>query len=243
MKPLLRIVRSEESLHEILRAAREFLPENEVLYVEPFCGIAEIPFELELKTCILNDNNPHIINLYQQVKSGDFLKDGWLITRKTKLPDWARNRNRFNTLIRKGEIDTVEAAQLTFYLNHICRYFNFGSTGTLIGAYDPNGELPEIDWDAAAALMQNWQLTLGEYTELDIPEAGDLVVNAPGVYIRRWNGEAWDVSSHQALIHWLEQRANRALVFHRRRRVIENLYNHWVENGQVAQSERFFQVA
>ena len=243
MKPILRTVRSDESLGEILRAAKEFLPESDVLYVEPFCGTAEIPFELELKSCILNDNNPHIINLYQQVKSGDFLKNGWQITRKTKLPDWGRNRDEFNTLIRQGKINTVKAAQLTFYLSHICRYFNFGSTGTLIGAHDPNGELPEIDWDAAATLMQNWQLTLGEYAEFEVPEEGALVVNAPGVYIRQWNGEAWDVSSHQTLIHWLEQRSNRALVFHRKRRVVEDLYNHWVQNSQAVPAERVFQVA
>ena len=240
MKPLLRTIRSEETLHEMFTAVKEFLPENEVPYVEPFCGVAEIPFELELQNCILNDNNPHIINLYQWVKSGDFLKDGWRITLKTKLPDWAKNRNRFNKLIRKGQINTVEAAQLTFYLSHICRFFNFGTTGTLIGAHDPNGELPDIDWDAAAALMQNWQISLGEHTDFEIPEEGSLVVNPPSVYVRQWNGEAWDVASHEALIHLLEQHTNRTLVFHRRRRVIEDLYNQWVARGQADQ--RFFRV-
>ena len=236
MKPLLRTIRMEEALNTMFGAVKEFLPENETPYAEPFCGVAEVPFTFELKNCVLNDDNPHIINFYQWVKSGDFLKNDWLITRKTDRPSWGRNRNEFNELIRRGEINTVKAAQLTFYLSHMCQYFNFGTTGTLIGEHEVNGELPEVDWNAAAALMQNWEISHGDYADFDVPEGASLVVNAPGVYVRQWHGGAWDVSDHEALISWLEQHSNRTLVFHRRRRVVEELYALWVERGNAPQA-------
>ena len=96
MRPLLRTTRSADALNIMLTAVEDFLPQDGMTYIEPFCGLAEIPFELELGNCSLNDNNPYIINLYRWVKSGKFLENDWLITQKTDLNNWAKNRTKFN---------------------------------------------------------------------------------------------------------------------------------------------------
>ncbi|MEA5465561.1 DNA adenine methylase [Leptothoe sp. PORK10 BA2] len=236
MQPLLRTTQSEKALDTMLTAVKDFLPEDGMPYIEPFCGMADIPFTLEISHCLLNDNNPHIINLYRWVKSGKFLENGWLITRRTDLNNWAENRTQFNELIAKGTIETVEAAQLMFYLSHISLYSNFATNNAFIGVHDPNGELPNIDWAAAAALMQNWELSLGEYTDFVVPEGNTLVVNAPPIYVQQWNDVAWDPSDHQALLTWLETHSGKIIVFHRRRAVVQSLYAHWTT------AERVFQV-
>lgn len=235
MRPLLRTTRSADALNIMLTAVEDFLPDDGMTYIEPFCGLAEIPFEREIGNCSLNDNNPYIINLYRWVKSGKFLENDWLITQKTDLNNWAKNRTKFNKLVSKGTIDTVEVAQLTFYLSHISRFCNYGTNGAFIGVHDPNGELPDIDWDAAAALMQNWELSLGEYTDFAVAESDTLVVNAPPIYVQQWNNVAWDPSDHQALFDWLESRSGRAIVFHRKRSVIQKLYADWTGGDRVFQ--------
>ncbi len=235
MQPLLRTMQSEKALNTMLTAVKDFLPEDGMPYVEPFCGSADIPFGLEISHCILNDNNPHIINLYRWVKSGKFLEKGWLISRKTDLNNWSKNRAQFNELIAQDAIETVEAAQLMFYLSHISRYSNFGTNGAFIGVHDPHGELPEMDWTAAAALMQNWELNLGEYVDFNVTEGTNLVVNAPPIYVQQWNNVAWDPSHHRELLTWLEAHTGKIIVFHRRRAVLQRLYAHWTEAGRVFQ--------
>ncbi|NEQ51177.1 MAG: hypothetical protein F6K11_13745 [Leptolyngbya sp. SIO3F4] len=182
MKPLLRTSLSPEALAIMLTTVKDSLTEDVTSYVDSFCGAAEVPFELELAHCTLNDSNPFIFNFYTQVKSGDFLKNGWVIDRGTDFLSWAGNRSKFNELIFplvtpfngwpevRAKLEkliasdlekAVRIAQLTFYLIHVGRNFRFGTTGTLISRYNRREEdirLPEVDWAAAAALMQNWEL-------------------------------------------------------------------------------------
>lgn len=236
MKHLLRTTRSAEVLDTMFTTVRHFLPTYQTQYADPFCAIAEIPFELEIENCSLNDSNPHIINFYRWVKSGDFLKDGWLINQNTNYNTWSRNKNRFNRLISKGKTNTVEAAQLTFYLQHITTFFSFDSTGTFIGTHDSHGELPEIDWEAATALMQNWELNNhDDYTNFVVPEHATLVMSPPTIYTRQWTGFSWDKSAHTDLLHWANSHSGKVLVFHRRSRTIQGLYADWTEGDRVFQ--------
>lgn len=235
MRPLLRTTRSADALDSLVAAVEDFLAEDDTPYNDPFCGVAEAPFLLELRHCNLNDSNPHFINFYKTVKSGDFLKNNrWLISRGTDLNSWARNRTRFNELLTKGQTNTVEAAQLTFYLSHIGRNFRLGSTGTLISRNDPDAELPDIDWDAAAALMQDWTLSNhSEYNAFNVDADAPLVINAPQVYRLQWDGDAWDPATHGDLLAWLESRPGKVIVFHPPSRPIQELYAHWPENNRT----------
>ncbi|MEM9265062.1 MAG: DNA adenine methylase [Cyanobacteria bacterium P01_F01_bin.13] len=245
MKPLLPITpRTEETLGTVTAAVSDFLAVADARtastpHVEPFCGAAEIPFELELTNCILNDSNPHIINFYEQVKNGEFFRRGWLIKERTDQRSWSNNRNRFNRLIADGNIKTVEAAQLTFYLNHVCREFKFDQLGNLVGLYNLSAELPEVDWDAAATLMQHWELHNVTYSDLVVPENTPIVVNAPEIHSIQWGSVIWTLEEHKALCTWLDGHTNNKIIlFHPRRPrpEVDELYAHWTGGNRVFHS-------
>lgn len=258
MKPLLKTIRPSHALETMFQSVREFLPEQDALYADPFCGIAEVPFELELKNCILSDNNPHYINLYRHVQNGTFLKgrDRLSIETGTKRSKWADNRVRFNKLLAKGEIDTAEAAQLTFYLSHISTSFRFGDVDNrnprskivFTGEHDPVAELPEVDWQGAQALMADWKLlNLADYTHFfqqgDIKETTPLVVSAPIFRRLQWDGTEWTDTEHRALFERLNRHSGDVLVFHPKRSTIQRIYSPWFNGNPVLPTQqRVFKV-
>lgn len=105
--------------------------------VEPFCGGLAVTLGLLPKRALLNDVNSHLINFYQQLKTG-FRVDG--IKFDNKEPAFYRNRKRFNALLAKGEGDSPEAAALFYYLNRtgyngLCRFNSSGGFNVPFGRY------------------------------------------------------------------------------------------------------------
>jgi DNA adenine methylase len=88
------------------------------------------------ESALLNDVNPHVINLYRWLKRG-------LRTRLAMTNDAAayyRCRQRFNELIRGSRADTAEAAALFYYLNRtgyngLCRFNRQGGFNVPFGRY------------------------------------------------------------------------------------------------------------
>ncbi|MEM9804205.1 MAG: DNA adenine methylase [Cyanobacteria bacterium P01_D01_bin.56] len=241
----------------MVQAVEHFLPEENPIYVDPFCGVAEAAFQLELKNCILNDSNPHFINFYKHVKNGTFLKGRDKLSIRTGVtrPEWSANRAKFNRLLEQGKGDTADAAQLTFYLSHTCGAFTFGSEDAnnpdakrvFVGAQDLGTEVrvPEVDWQAAEALMQNWQLlNLADFNQFfdddNVSETTDLVVSAPVVHRQQWDGTTiWKEADHEALRDRLTNHQGRVLLMHPRRRSVENIYSPW---NDARINTRVFQV-
>ena len=104
--------------------------------VEPFCGGLAVALGLMPQSALLNDVNPHVINLYRWLKRG-------LRTRLAMANDAAayyRCRQRFNELIRGSRADTAEAAALFYYLNRtgyngLCRFNRQGGFNVPFGRY------------------------------------------------------------------------------------------------------------
>jgi DNA adenine methylase len=91
--------------------------------VEPFCGGLAVTLGLNPKTALLNDVNPHVINLYRWLKKGLDLS----IAMENASTAYYAARVRFNHLLETGESESAEAAALFYYLNRtgyngLCRF-------------------------------------------------------------------------------------------------------------------------
>jgi DNA adenine methylase len=104
--------------------------------VEPFCGGLAVTLGLNPTRALLNDVNPHVINLYRWLKQG---LDVTVQMENSSLEYYA-NRVRFNQLLENGGSGTSEAATLFYYLNRtgyngLCRFNNQGGFNVPFGRY------------------------------------------------------------------------------------------------------------
>ena len=81
-----------------------------------FCGGLAAPLGLKPKRAILNDVNPHLINFYIHLQRGLQIT----IEMRNEEKSFYKHRSRFNELIKEGEGESAEAAQIFYYLNRTC---------------------------------------------------------------------------------------------------------------------------
>lgn len=111
-------------------------PNKKRRLVEPFCGGLAVALGLNPETALLNDINPHVINLYR------WLKRGLTVTvhmENTSAAYYAA-RVRFNHILENGQSPSAEAAVLFYYLNRtgyngLCRFNNQGGFNVPFGRY------------------------------------------------------------------------------------------------------------
>jgi DNA adenine methylase len=112
-------------------------PHSHRRLVEPFCGGLAVSLGLSPSSALLNDVNPHLINLYRCLQRG----------LRTTVP--MRNsrimfdayRRRFNRLTAENKADTAESAALFYYLNRtgfngLCRFNQNGQFNVPFGRYE-----------------------------------------------------------------------------------------------------------
>jgi len=110
LKPLLKWAGGKRWLVPIIK--KLYKGHEHRCFVEPFCGGMAVTLGLLPKHAVLNDINPHLINFYRWVGKGlEFT-----IEMRNDRDLYYAHRRRFNELIRQGQADTAEAAQLFFYL-------------------------------------------------------------------------------------------------------------------------------
>lgn len=104
--------------------------------VEPFCGGLSVTLGLQPERALLNDANEHLVNFYRWVQRG--LRISIPVANDPAL--FYRHRARFNTLVREGNTDSREAAELFYFLNRtayngLCRFNNRGEFNAPFGRY------------------------------------------------------------------------------------------------------------
>jgi DNA adenine methylase len=104
--------------------------------VEPFCGGLAVTLGLMPATALLNDVNPHVINLYRWLGRGLSIT----LAMKNESKPYYASRQRFNELLEAEQGDTAEAASLFYYLNRtgyngLCRFNNTGGFNVPFGRY------------------------------------------------------------------------------------------------------------
>lgn len=145
--------------------------------VEPFCGGLAVATGLLPKRALLNDINPHVINLYRWLKRG-LIVDLKMVNDATH---YYECRNRFNELLRQNQHTSAEAAAIFYYLNRtgyngLCRFNNKGEFNVPFGRYKTLNY--RTDFSIYRRTFRRWTFTSLDFEEIEfLPE--DLVYADP----------------------------------------------------------------
>ena len=123
---------------------RWLVPQLEQLYrphrgrrlVEPFVGGLSVALGLRPARALLGDINAHVVGFYAWIQRGLTIR---IATRNDERL-YYHHRTRFNALVREGEGESAEAAQLFYFLNRtgyngLCRFNSRGEFNVPFGRY------------------------------------------------------------------------------------------------------------
>lgn len=170
--------------------------------VEPMCGSLAISLGLSPRRALLNDYNRHLINFYRQVKSGLELD----IQMENESELYYESRDRFNQLMRDGLWDSVEAAQLFYYLNRtcyngLCRFNRSGEFNVPFGRYTTINYAK--DFLEYRVVLHNWDFTVGDFSDIRIEEDDFVYVDPPyDVEFTNYSGIGFNWESQVRLAEW-----------------------------------------
>jgi DNA adenine methylase len=190
---------------------RWLVPQMEALWaphrgrrlVEPFVGSMAIALGLQPRRALLNDTNPHLINFYCWLQKGLMIDIAMANDRDL----YYRHRERFNELIRRGEGDSQEAAELFYYLNRtcyngLCRFNTRGEFNVPFGRYKTINYTE--DFRMYKEILADWELTSGDFTQIAV-QADDFIYADPPYDVEFTNyspgGFSWE--DQVRLAEWL----------------------------------------
>ena len=145
--------------------------------VEPFCGGLAVTLGLLPKTALLNDINPHLINVYRWIKRGLSVS----IEMENDRAHFYRHREKFNELLRRGKAETKEVASLFYYLNRtgyngLCRFNQSGEFNVPFGSYKKiNYRRSFLDYKP---LVSNWEFTNTSFEQVSF-DSDDFIYADP----------------------------------------------------------------
>lgn len=145
--------------------------------VEPFCGGLAVALGLAPARALLNDVNPHLVNFYRWLQRGL----ASTLPMKNSEAVYYRHRSRFNALLRAGEAESRETAELFYYLNRtgyngLCRFNASGGFNVPFGRY---ASIPyRTDFQDYRPVLRNWTFSCSDACELPL-RRGDFVYADP----------------------------------------------------------------
>lgn len=147
-------------------------------FVEPFCGGLAITLGLVPKKAWVNDINPHLINFYAQLKKG--LRP--TLSFKNNESHYYKNRDIFNNLLRQGKEQSIEAAELFYYLNRtgfngLCRFNNSGFYNIPFGKNKTINYLE--DFLEYKDHFKNWKFTHTDFTRMKLKDDDFVYADPP----------------------------------------------------------------
>lgn len=200
LRPLLKWAGGKRWLVPHLRPIWE--PYSNRRLVEPLCGGLAITFGLQPRKALLNDINPHLMNFYQQVKTG--LKASIPMENSKKF--YYQNRDRFNRLIKEDRWKTPEAAQLFYYLNHtgyngLCRFNAAGLFNVPFGKYSQINY--ERDFGAYSDALSGWEFTCGDFVGVEVKANDFVYVDPPyDVEFRQYSAGGFSWEDQERVARW-----------------------------------------
>ncbi len=173
--------------------------------VEPFCGGLAVPLGLRPEQALLNDINPHLVNFYRRLKAGLTIT----IPLENRSEIYYAHRERFNQLIREGQAESREAAELFYYLNRtgyngLCRFNRKGEFNVPMGRYKRINYTR--DFTPYRELLRHWEFTCQDFAEMPL-EPGDFIYADPpyDVEFRQYSKDGFDWADQVRLAEWLAQ--------------------------------------
>lgn len=175
---------------------------REVL-VEPFAGGLAIALGLRSTWATLNDINSHLINFYRQIQ------DGLTVTIEmvNSHDSYYQARDRFNHLIRIGQAETSEAAQLFYYLNRtgyngLCRFNRKDEFNVPFGKYKKINYAQNFDEYTVA--FRNWVFCSGDFEDLYLSDSAFIYADPPyDVEFTSYSAQNFRWEDQVRLVNWL----------------------------------------
>ena len=201
-----------------------YAPYRDRRLVEPLAGGLAVALGLRPERALLNDLNPHNINFYRWLASG--LQFDIKMRNEDKL--YYRHRERFNKLIGNGGVESREAAQLFYYLNHtgyngLCRFNRQGLFNVPFGRHEAINYAPDLSIYPEA--MANWRFTAGDFEWLEL-EPGDFIYADPpyDVEFTQYSKEAFGWDEQERLAKWLARHEGPVVLSNQATTRIKKLY-------------------
>lgn len=194
-------------------------------FVEPCVGGMAAALAVMPKHALLNDINPHVINFYRQVQKG--------LTVEIKLENdraiYDAHRDRFNELVRAGEWQSAEAAQLFYYLNRtgyngLCRFNSQGEFNVPFGRYSAIAY--RRDFRDYQSLIGGWEFSCIDFAQLDLRPSDFVYCDPPyDVEFTKYsrNGFTWRDQIRMAM--WLAGHSGPTLVSNQATPRVVELYD------------------
>jgi DNA adenine methylase len=145
--------------------------------VEPFCGGLAVVLGLAPDRALLNDVNPHVINLYAWLKRGLTID----LPMENDETLYYQHRIAFNRALAEGRQETAEAAALFYYLNRtgyngLCRFNSRGEFNVPFGRYK---RIPYTrDFSEYQEAFAGWTFRCGDFATIPI-DANDWIYADP----------------------------------------------------------------
>lgn len=178
-------------------------PYKSARLVEPFVGGLAVALALRPRLALLNDVNPHPINLYRWLQRGLTLSIPLGNDRNT----FNQNRERFNELVRSGAGQSREAAELFYYLNRtcyngLCRFNSTGGFNTPFGRYETINYI--LDFSDYAPILANWEFRSSDFQSLRIRRSDFVYADPPyDVEFTHYSKEGFGWDDQLRLADWL----------------------------------------
>lgn len=188
---------------------RWLIPILEQLYngqrlVEPFVGGMAVALGLQPKQALLNDVNPHLVNLYRQLQNGLTPCIAMLNDKDAYLA----HRWRFNQLIEQDNYTTAEAANLFYYLNRtgfngLCRFNKAGFYNVPFGKYTTINYSNFEGWQEQ---LTPWQLSCGDFAAIPLQRHDFIYADPPyDCEFTSYSAGGFSWSDQVRLVKWLAQ--------------------------------------
>jgi DNA adenine methylase len=139
-----------------------------------------------------------------------------------------RARDRFNELIRNGQWDSEEAAQLLYYLNRtgyngLFRFNRRGEYNVPFGRYKTINYL--TDFSAYQSVMSGWEFRCGDFEDVEL-HPGDFVYADPpyDAEFRQYSANGFPWEDQVRLARWLRSHPGPVVLSNQATERIVDLY-------------------
>ncbi|WP_088890685.1 DNA adenine methylase [Leptolyngbya ohadii] len=178
-------------------------PYADVRLVEPFVGGMAVALGLQPRQAVLNDHNLHLINFYRCLQKGLQID----IPLENSEAYYYQCRDRFNYLIRAGEVDSLESAKLFYFMNRtgyngLCRFNSTNQFNVPFGRYKTINYTR--DFTPYTATLKNWQFTSSDFAAIPLlPD--DFIYSDPpyDVKFTRYSAQDFKWEDQVRLAEWL----------------------------------------
>lgn len=193
--------------------------------VEPFCGGLSVALKLLPAKALLNDVNPHLINFYEQARSG------LRITIEARYDDaiYYQHRERFNELIRINNAGGNEAAQLFYYLNRtcfngLCRFNRSGAFNVPFGSYSTKLKYAD-NFDQYQAWFSKWSFSNTDFEKLRLKPDDFIYADPPyDVEFTTYSKGGFSWSDQERTAKWLANHPGPVILSNQKTKQIVELY-------------------